>query len=78
MIDVSAQPCAPKDCPLGPVVHEQEELEAPTPSTFPVIATQPGGLMVVREGQVGGGCWKVAGRVAGRGSSAGRVCWKGA
>ena len=25
-----------------------------------------------------GGCWKVAGRVAGRGSSAGMVCWKGA
>ena len=27
---------------------------APTPSKFPVIATQPGSLMVVREGQVGG------------------------
>ena len=26
----------------------------------------------------GGGCWKVAGRVVGRGSSAGRVFWKGA
>ena len=42
VIDVSAQPCAPKDCPLGPFLHE---LEAPTPSKFPVIATQPGSLM---------------------------------
>ena len=31
-IDASAQPCAPEDCPLGPFVHEEEELEAPTPS----------------------------------------------
>ena len=54
VIDVSAQPCAPEDCPLGPFVHEEEELEAPTPSKFPVIATQPGSLMVMREGQVGG------------------------
>ena len=50
MIDMSAQPCAPEDCPLGPFVHEEEELEARTPSKFPVIATQPGSLMVVREG----------------------------
>ena len=54
VIDASAQPCAPEDCPLGPFVHEEEELEAPTPSKFPVIATQPGSLMVVREGRVGG------------------------
>ena len=54
VIDVSAQPCAPEDCPLGPFVHEEEELEAPTPSQFPVIATQPGSLMVVCERQVGG------------------------
>ena len=50
VIDASAQPCAPEDCPLGPFVQEEEELEAPTPSKFPVIATQPGTLMVVREG----------------------------
>ena len=49
VIDASAQPCAPEDCPLGPFVHEEEELEAPTPSKFPVIATQPGSPMVVRE-----------------------------
>ena len=54
VIDASAQPGAPEDCPLGPFVHEEEELGAPTPSKFPVIATQPGSLMVVREGQVGG------------------------
>ena len=53
MIDVSTQPCAPEDCPLGPFVHEEEELEAPTPSKLPVITTQPGKLMVVRESQVG-------------------------
>ena len=29
-------------------------MEAPTPSKFPVIATQPGSLMVVHGGQVGG------------------------
>ena len=29
-------------------------MEAPTSSKFPVIATQPGSVMVVREGQVGG------------------------
>ena len=29
-------------------------MEAPTPSKFPVIATQPGSLMVVCEGKVGG------------------------
>ena len=29
-------------------------MEAPTPSEFPVIATKPGSLMVVPEGQVGG------------------------
>ena len=52
VIDMSAQPCAPDDCPL--FVHEEEELEGPTPSKFRVIATQPGSLMVVREGQVGG------------------------
>ena len=34
VIDVSAQPCAPKDCPFGPFVHEEEELEAPTPKHF--------------------------------------------
>ena len=28
-------------------------MEAPTPSKFPVIATQPRSLMVVRDGQVG-------------------------
>ena len=54
VIDVSAQPCAPEDCPLGPFVHEEEEFEAPTPSKFPVIATQPGTLMVVRQGHAGG------------------------
>ena len=54
VIDTSAQPCAPEDCPLGPFVHEDEELGAPTPSRFPITATQPGNLMVVREGQVGG------------------------
>ena len=54
VIDVFAQPCAPKDCPLGPFVHEVEELPALTPSKFPVIATQPGSLMVVCEGQVAG------------------------
>ena len=32
VIDMSVQPCAPEDCPLGPFVHEQEELESPTPS----------------------------------------------
>ena len=31
-----------------------------------------------KTGVGGGGCWKVAGRDAGRGSSVGRVCWKGA
>ena len=54
VVDVSAQPCAPKDCPLGPFVHEEEELEGLTPSKFPVIGTQPGSLMVVREWQVRG------------------------
>ena len=54
VIDAEAQPCAPEACPLGPFVHEEEELAAPTPSKFPVFATQPGNLMVVREGQVGG------------------------
>ena len=54
VIDASAQPCAPEDSPLGPFVHEEEELEAPIPSKFPVIATQPGSLIVVREGHVGG------------------------
>ena len=54
VIDASAQPCAHENCPLGSFVHEEEELEAPTPSKFPVITTQPGTLMVVREGQVGG------------------------
>ena len=54
VINASAQPYAPEDCPLGPFVHKEEELEAPTPSKFPVIATQPGILMVVHEGQVGG------------------------
>ena len=53
VIGASAQPCAPEDCPVGPFVHEEEDLEAPTPSKFPVIAMQPGSLMVVREGQVG-------------------------
>ena len=54
MIHTSAQPCAPEDCPLGPFVHEEEELEALTPSKFPVICTQPGSLMVLRKGLVGG------------------------
>ena len=54
VIDVSAQPCAPEDCPLGPFVHDEEELPAPTPSKIHVIAKQPDSLMVVREGQVGG------------------------
>ena len=54
VIDVSARPCAPDDCHLGLFVHEEEELEAPTPSKFPVIANQPRSLMVLREGQVGG------------------------
>ena len=54
VIDAEAQPCAPEDWPLGPFVHEEEELGPPTPSKFPVIATRPGSLMVVREGQVGG------------------------
>ena len=54
VIDASAQPCASEDCPLGPFVHEEEELGASTPGKFPVIATQLGSLMVVREGQVGG------------------------
>ena len=31
VIDVSAQPCAPEDCPLGPFVHEEEELWRPKP-----------------------------------------------
>ena len=39
VIDASAQPSAPEDCPLGPFVQEEEELEAPTQSKFPVIAT---------------------------------------
>ena len=39
VIDVSAQSCAPEDCPLGPFVQEEEELPAPNPSKFPVIAT---------------------------------------
>ena len=50
VIDASAQPRAPEDCPLGPLVHEEEELEAPSPSKFAVIATQPASLTVVREG----------------------------
>ena len=54
VIDVYAQPCAPEDCLLGPFVHVEEELEAPTPSKFPFIATQLGSLMVVREGPVDG------------------------
>ena len=54
VMDAPAQPCASEDCPLGPFVHEEDELEAPTPSKFLVIATQPGSLMVVREGQMGG------------------------
>ena len=41
VIDASVQPCAPEDCPLSPFVHKEEELEAPTPRKFPVIATQP-------------------------------------
>ena len=45
VIDALDQPCAPEDCPLGLFVHEEEELEAPTPNKFPVIATQPGSLM---------------------------------
>ena len=53
-IDVSAPPCAPEDCPLGPFVPQEGELEAPAPSKFPFIATQRGSLIVVREGQVGG------------------------
>ena len=54
VIDVSARLCAPEHCPLGPFVHEEEELEAPAPSKFRVITTQPGSPMAVREGQVGG------------------------
>ena len=54
VVDASAEFCAPEDCPLGPFVHEEEELEPPTPSKFRVFATQPGSLMVVREGQMGG------------------------
>ena len=54
VIDASAQPCAPEECPLGPFAHQKEELEAPTPSKFHVIATLPGSPMVLREGQVGG------------------------
>ena len=54
LIDVSAQPCALEECPLGPFVHEDEELKAPTPSKSPVIRMQPDSLMMVREGQVGG------------------------
>ena len=50
VIDVSAQPCAPKDCPLGTFVHEQEELPAPNSSKFPVIARKPGSVMVVPGG----------------------------
>ena len=50
VIDVSAQPCAPEDYPL----HEEEEVDATTPSKFPFIATQPGSLMVVCEGQAAG------------------------
>ena len=50
VIDVSAQACDPEDCPVGPFVHEEEELEAPAPSKFLVIAAQPGSLMVVHEG----------------------------
>ena len=34
VISVSAQPCAPEDCPLRPFLHEEEELDAPTPNTF--------------------------------------------
>ena len=54
VIHVSAQPCAPEDCPPGPFVHEEEELEALAPSKISGIATQPSSLMMVREGQVGG------------------------
>ena len=50
MIDMSTKACAPEDCPFGPFAHEEEELPAPTPSKFPVIATQSCSLMVVREG----------------------------
>ena len=54
VIDASVQPCAPKGCPTGAFVHDREAMEAPTPSKFRVIATQPSSLMVVREGHVGG------------------------
>ena len=54
VIDGSAQPCSPKECPPGPFVQEEGELEAPTPRKFTVIATQAGSLMVVREGQLEG------------------------
>ena len=50
VIVVSAQPCASEGCPLAPFVHEEEQLPAPAPGKFPVIATQPGSLMMVREG----------------------------
>ena len=54
VIDVSSQPCAAEDCPVGPIVHDDEELPAPTANNFPVIAMQLGTPMVVREGHVGG------------------------
>ena len=54
VIDVSTNSCAPEICALGPFVHEEEELAAPTPSKIPIIARQPGSLMVVSEGPVNG------------------------
>ena len=39
---------------MGPFVHKEGELLAPSPGKFLVVATHPGALMAVREGQDGG------------------------
>ena len=50
VIDASPQPCAPKIVPLAPLSTRRRSWRPRPPSKFPVVATQPGTLMVVRKG----------------------------
>ena len=54
VIDVSVQPCNSQDCPVGPVVHDMEELAAARLSKFHVVAALRGSLMVVHKDQGSG------------------------